>query len=113
MSNLEELNIYIGIKNRTAFIDGIYIDNEILVHMPRLHIFNFSVYTETEIDRLVHHLSEDDIQRTFTNKIYQHVNCHLNYGYRSVTCHAISSPFRCYYLTYLGNTFPNFQTLED
>ncbi|CAF0870461.1 unnamed protein product [Rotaria sordida] len=116
MSNLEELNIYIGIKNRTVFIDGIHMNNEILVHMPWLHIFSFNINMKTEIDRVVHHLSKDDIQRTFTNNIFQQVDCIINYGYSTVMCHVFSSSFRCYYLTYIGYTFPNInylQTLED
>ncbi len=51
MSNLEELTLYIIIVNRTVFINGGDIYNEILVHMPRLHLFNFFISSRAEIDR--------------------------------------------------------------
>ena len=92
MSNLEELTLYIIIDNRTTFIDGTHIYNEILVHMPRLHIFNFYICTKTKIDHLVHHLSKDDIQRTFTNIKYQQVDCIVNY--RIVMCY-----MSCFFIT--------------
>ncbi|CAF2819780.1 unnamed protein product [Rotaria sp. Silwood2] len=59
MPNLEELTLYITIKNRTTFIDGSDIYNEILVHMPRLHVFNFCICTNTKMNLLVHHLSKE------------------------------------------------------
>ncbi|CAF5104771.1 unnamed protein product, partial [Rotaria sp. Silwood1] len=49
MLNLEELTLYITIKNRTTFIDGTHIYNEILVHMLRLHMFNFCISTDNYI----------------------------------------------------------------
>jgi hypothetical protein len=47
MSNLEELTLDIGDKDRTRFVDGTQIDNDILVHMPRLCKFTFNISTET------------------------------------------------------------------
>ncbi|CAF4023206.1 unnamed protein product, partial [Rotaria sp. Silwood1] len=72
MSNLEELTLDIVNHDRTTFVDGTQIHNQILVHMPRLHKFNFHINTRTELN-LVHDLSSDDIQRTFTNIGYEHV----------------------------------------
>ncbi|CAF1663445.1 unnamed protein product, partial [Rotaria sp. Silwood1] len=71
MSNLEELTLDIVNHDRTTFVDGTQIHNQILVHMPRLHKFNFHINTRTELN-LVHDLSSDDIQRTFTNIGYEH-----------------------------------------
>jgi hypothetical protein len=107
MSNLEELTLHINIHNRTSFIDGTHIYNEILVYVPRLHTFNFSICTKTKIDNLICHLSKDDIQRTFTNIKYQRVDCILSYEYRHVGCHVFSLPFIFEDLGCIGNTFPN------
>jgi hypothetical protein len=105
MLNLEELTLYITIKNRTTFIDGTHIYNEILVHMPRLHMFNFCISTDTTLDHLVDHLSKNDIQRTLNNIKYQEMNCIVNYGYSTAICYIFSLPFMFDDLTYIGNTF--------
>ncbi|CAF3665173.1 unnamed protein product [Rotaria sp. Silwood1] len=107
MLNLEELTLYITIKNRTTLIDGIHISNEILVHMPRLHIFNFCISTNINMNHLGHYLSKDDIQRTFTNTIYRQVDCIINNGYGITTYCVFSLPFMFNCLESIGNTFPN------
>jgi hypothetical protein len=108
MSNLEELHLDITIKNRTAFIDGTHIDNEILVYMPRLHIFNFCICTKTKMDLLVHDLlSKDDIQRSFTNIMYQQMDCIVNYPHPSAICNVFSLPFVFENLRFIGSTFPS------
>ncbi|CAF1486555.1 unnamed protein product, partial [Rotaria sordida] len=106
MSNLEELTLHITIESRTAFIDGTHIYNEILVHMPRLRTFYFCISTDTHMDRLIRHLSRDDIQGTFTNIISEQVDCIVNYRYRSAMCHVFSLPFMFDSLKYIGNKFP-------
>ncbi|CAF4437812.1 unnamed protein product [Rotaria socialis] len=106
MSNLEELALNIINQNRTTFVDGTQINNEILVHMPRLYKFDFNINTETKLHHLVHYLSSDDIQRTFTNIGYQHVGCILYYINSSAICHVFSLPFMFHYLENIGNTFP-------
>jgi hypothetical protein len=73
--------------NRTILIDGTQINNEILLHMPRLQKFTFHISTKTELNHLVHYLSGDDIQRTFTNIGYQHVCCIQYYISTGVVSH--------------------------
>ncbi|CAF3049153.1 unnamed protein product [Rotaria sp. Silwood2] len=107
MINLEQLTLYLTINMETAFIDGTHIYNEILVHMPQLHIFNFCICTEIDIDRLVDHLSKDDIQETFPNTIYQAMDCMIQYNYQDAICHVFSLPFMFDYLGCIGNTFPS------
>ncbi|CAF1523519.1 unnamed protein product [Rotaria sp. Silwood1] len=108
MSNLEELTLYIIVHDRTTFINGTHIYNEILVHMPRLHIFNFYISIHIEIDSLVRRLSKDDIQWIFSNNIkYQQVDCIINYEYKFVQCHVFSLPFMFEDLDSIGNIFPN------
>ncbi|CAF1407561.1 unnamed protein product, partial [Rotaria sordida] len=108
MSNLEELTLYIIVHNRTIFIDGTHIYNEILIHMPRLHIFNFYISTRARMDSLVRHLSKDEIQRTLNNNIkYQQVDCIVNYEHDLVKCHVFSIPFMFEDLDNIGNIFPS------
>ncbi|CAF1211818.1 unnamed protein product [Rotaria sordida] len=106
MSNLEELTLYITIEDRTTFIDGTDIYNEILVHMPRLHLFNFCICTDTKKDLLAHHLSKDDIQQTLSNIKYQQMDCIVNYRYSTAICYVFSLPFMFEILRFIGNTFP-------
>jgi hypothetical protein len=108
MSNLEELTLNITLHTRTTFIDGTHTYNEILVHLSRLHIFNFYIFTRIRMDRLVHRPTKDDIQRTLNNNIkYQQVDCIVNYGPWNADCHVFSVPFMFEDLECIGNTFPN------
>ncbi|CAF4785575.1 unnamed protein product [Rotaria sp. Silwood1] len=67
MTYLEKLTLYICIHNRSTFVDGTNLHKDILIHMPRLHKFSFHIYTEIQFDDSVHHLSDNDIQQTFTD----------------------------------------------
>ncbi|CAF1250911.1 unnamed protein product [Rotaria sordida] len=105
MLNLEELTLSIFIQDR-PFIDGTSLYNEILVYMPRLNMFNFRICTEKLINDSIHHLSKDDIQRTFTNTIFQQVECIVNYFYYIAQFHVFSLSFVFNYFNFIGNTFP-------
>ncbi|CAF2265145.1 unnamed protein product [Rotaria magnacalcarata] len=107
MSNLEELSLNIINDKRTSFVDGTQINENILVHMPRLNKFTFYISTETKLNHIVHHLSNHDIQRTFTNIGYQQICCFLNRISNNVICHVFSLPFAFDYLEYIGNRFPS------
>ncbi|CAF2680969.1 unnamed protein product [Rotaria sp. Silwood2] len=107
MPNLQELTLYIIIVDGTVFINGGDIYNEILVHMPRLHLFNFLISSHAEIDNLVYHASKDDIQQTLSNIKYQEVDCIVNYDYILVECHIFSLPFMFEDLIGIGNAFPS------
>ncbi|CAF1515009.1 unnamed protein product [Rotaria sordida] len=107
MLNLEELTLYFTVANRTTFIDGTSIYNEILVYMPRLNKFNFGICTDIIIiNNLIHRLSKDDIQQTFTNIIFQQVECIVTYSCRRGKCYVFSLPFMFNDLDYIGNRFP-------
>ncbi|CAF3753336.1 unnamed protein product [Rotaria socialis] len=107
MINLEELTLQLSVIMGTVFIDGTHIYNNILIHLQQLRIFNFCICTDLRIDHLVHHLSKYDIQRTFSNAIYQDVDCMVQYGCNRATCHVFSLPFIFDYIGYIGNTFPS------
>ncbi|CAF1169275.1 unnamed protein product [Adineta steineri] len=106
MIKLKELTLNIINDERTTLIDGTQINNQILVHMPCLREFIFHISTEVELHHITHHLSNEDIQQTFTNIGYQQVCCILYYMVDSVMCHIFSLPFAFDYLGYIGNAFP-------
>jgi hypothetical protein len=107
MPNLEELTLYINNKDRMEFVDGTQINNEILVHMPRLNKFTFHITTNTRRQHIVNYLSNNDIQETFTNIGYQEVGCIVNYAARNGICQIFSLPFTADYLSFVGNKFPS------
>ncbi|CAF1570973.1 unnamed protein product, partial [Adineta steineri] len=106
MIKLEELTLNVINYERTTLIDGTQINNNILVHMPCLRKFTFYISTEVELHHITHHLSNEDIQRTFTNIGYQQVSCILNYMVDNIMCHIFSLPFAFDCLEYIGNAFP-------
>ncbi|CAF4220005.1 unnamed protein product, partial [Rotaria sordida] len=80
MSNLEELTLFLIVKRYdSSYIDGIQLYDQILIHMPRLNKFTFSINT------LVHNRyvnitlpSNDDIQRSFIERKYQQVGSYAD-----------------------------------
>ena len=106
MSNLEELTLDIYNENRTTFVDGTQIKNEILVHMSRLHKFHFYIHIGTIEHHPVCSISSEEVKQTFTNIGYDHVGCIVtNLSFMS-TCNIFSIPFVFDHLDYIGNTFP-------
>ncbi|CAF0849799.1 unnamed protein product [Rotaria sordida] len=75
MTHLEKLTLYLRVLNRSSFINGTHLHNEILVHMPQLHTFIFYISTENDINESVHRISNDDIQQTFTHTRYARTGC--------------------------------------
>jgi len=58
-------------------IDGIHLQNNILIHLKQLCTFIFYISTEIREKHSVPALSNDDIQRTFTNVRYGQVDCFI------------------------------------
>ena len=101
MSNLEELTLDITNRDRTQIHDGI------LVHMPRLNKFTFHITTLTRRQHIMHQLSNNDIQQTFTNIGNEQVGCIVNYAAKDGKCHIFSLPFIRTYLHYVRSVFPS------
>ena len=107
MSYLEKLTLYLRIYNRSEFVSGKHLQNEILVHMPQLHTFIYYISTENDIDESVHRISHLDIQQTFTNIRYGQMACILDYfNTFQAVCHVFSIPFTFTRLEKIGNQFP-------
>jgi hypothetical protein len=122
MANVEHLTLYLSIiicnKN---YIDGIQLYDDILIYMPRLNKFTFSLHTNVDKKNTeIVFSSNEDIQRSFNRKEYGAVGsyietftreneggCHtysLPYEFKS-RCHIYSLPYHFKYFSYLNNCF--------
>ncbi|CAF1577956.1 unnamed protein product [Rotaria magnacalcarata] len=108
MSHLKELNLYIYNWGGPTFIAGTHLDNEILIHMPRLHTFTFYFASKHgPVDPDVR-ISNSDILSTFTNSKYQRVACMVDYfGHWELICRVFSLPVKFHRLEEIGNNIPN------
>jgi hypothetical protein len=109
MSHLEELTLHLYIVGESTFISGTHLDNEILIHMPRLHTFTFYFASENDIDDDTDiHIFNSDIQCSFTNMKYGQVACIVGYLEPcKIICHTFSLPFKFHFLQRVGNNIPN------
>jgi hypothetical protein len=108
MSNLEKLTLYLCLKNRDRFVDGTFLQNEILIYMPQLHSFTFYICTYINPVGLLNQLSSEDIQRTFTNIGQQHVVSIINHpSCQEMTCSIFSIPYTFDRLEEIGHMIPN------
>ncbi|CAF3737551.1 unnamed protein product [Rotaria sordida] len=108
MSCLEKLTLYLRIEDRDRFIDGNYLENEILVNMSQLHSFTFYICTYIKSIGLVHNLSSEDIQQTFINIEQHNVASIVHYiEPEQIVCSIFSIPFTFDRLEDIGNIFPN------
>jgi hypothetical protein len=108
MCDLEQLTLHLYIDDRTRFVDGTQLHNDILIHMPRLDTFIFCIRTITQIVDSVLGLSNEDIRRTFTKAGYEQVECILrNSSTVHTMCHVFSLPFAFHRLEMVCNNFPN------
>jgi len=122
MSNLEELTLYLRILGGSTFISGTHLDNEILIHMPRLHTFTFYIISENAIaDAAAIRISNSDIEQTFTNIEHKAlsdrpVTCMVDYfEHYKMICRVFSLPFKFHLLEHIGNNIPNivFNSVTD
>ncbi|CAF2846787.1 unnamed protein product [Rotaria sp. Silwood2] len=108
MIHLEELTLYLHIFGGSKFIAGTHLNNEILIHMPQLHTFIFYIASDNPIADPTIRVSNDDIQRTFTNIEHRQVAFMVDYfePYNMI-CRVFSLPFKFHLLERIGNNIPN------
>ncbi|CAF2650008.1 unnamed protein product [Rotaria sp. Silwood2] len=111
MSYLENLTLYLRIKNRRTFIDKIHLENEIHVYMPQLHSFTFYICTYNDTVDLFPYVPSQDIQRNVTHVGRQRMASIINYIKSFTDCTAVCSifslPFAFDRLEDIGNIFPD------
>jgi hypothetical protein len=109
MINLKELTLFLSVfTSYCTYIDGIQLDNQILIYMPQLNKFTFSINTgaigeDNEIDLR----SNEDIQRTFIGKRYGQVGSyvHIRQEHNVGMSHIYSLPYQFEYFLHLNNSF--------
>ena len=107
MCNLQDLTLFVQIEERNRLVDGIQLENDILIHLSKLQTFVFYICTFTSTNHPVT-LSNDDIQRTFTNVKFGQIGCSMNYIDESdIRYHVFSLPFIFNHIGYIGNSFTN------
>lgn len=98
MINLEVLTLFLLVSRfLSTCIDGTQLHDEILIFMPRLNQFTFSINTvlfDTSVN--VHLPSNNDIQNSFTRTKYQQVGSYVDEKMTDDIgrCHAFSLPYQ-------------------
>jgi hypothetical protein len=106
MLNLKNLTLHIRTNNRSQFIDGIHLENEILYHMSQLNTFNFHITTHIITSDIQYRQSLDDIQRTFNKWKFGEVKCCVDYFPDDTgQCHIYSVPYKFPYILDVTNSF--------
>ena len=104
MSNLQHLTLYIEIDDRSMPVDGTQLQNDVLSHLSKLQTFVFYISTSFLIDHAAIPLSNDDIQRTFTDVKFGPIGCGKNYVHEfEIAYHIFSLPFTFGRIHYIGN----------
>ncbi len=110
MINLEELKLYLSIlRVDSTYVDGIQLYDEILIYMPRLKKFYFSIESCVFNKNIKIDLpSNEDIQDSFIGRVYGSVGSSINL----ITiesgisrCHIYSLPYQFQQFLHLNNYF--------
>ncbi|CAF0937632.1 unnamed protein product [Rotaria sordida] len=109
MPNLEELTLFLFVKRiNSTYIDGIHLNNEILIHMPRLNKFTFSI-TTLACNRQSNIIlpSNDDIQRSFIERRCQQIGSYADDNTMKIRarCHIYSLPYQFHMFHNVTNSF--------
>ncbi|CAF1052266.1 unnamed protein product [Adineta steineri] len=105
MPNLETLTLCLDIIRLTV-IDGLHLNEELLIHIMNLNKFIFRICTVLRPSESNYLLTMNDIKNTFINWKYSSVNCFINHFSDGYTyCHIYSTPFRMTHFMNLSNSF--------
>jgi hypothetical protein len=110
MLNLQELTLFISIKNNTTYIDGNQLYDEVLKYMPRLNQFIFSIHTRIMNDyskKIISLPSNSDIRNSFIKRGIQSIHICADdklIDYRG-NCHVYSLPYQFQQFLYMNNSF--------
>ncbi|CAF0928190.1 unnamed protein product [Rotaria sp. Silwood1] len=108
MSQLEKLTLSLYVRERTSFIDGTHLDNDIISKMPLLHTFIFDIVTEHVIINKEYLPTSDDVRRALFQRGYN-IDCYIDYLWTEKgRCHIYSLPFTMESINVITNKFfPN------
>jgi hypothetical protein len=106
MSRLEIFTLSLVVGDRTSFIDGTHLNNDILSKMPHLRTFTCDIVTEHVIMDKELLPTTDDVRYALIQRGYN-VDCYIDYyDARGMgRCHIYSLPFTMERLHRLTNNF--------
>jgi len=108
MSNLEKLDLCIGVDDRKIFFDGNDLKMNIINHMPQLNKLTFSICSLSSFYNEINLPSNEDLQKTFSDFNDKQIIHWTDYfpeqkqGY----CHIYSYPYKLEYYNEITNNFP-------
>jgi hypothetical protein len=118
MTYLEELTLSIRVHQQSTFIDGLHLENEMLIYLPQFQIFTINITTHGEsMSNEMYMQSNNDLRRTFLNWRYSYVDCYIShYPNNEPKSHIYSTPCiitDIYIITYgfLGDLCTNVRLL--
>ncbi|CAF3812195.1 unnamed protein product [Rotaria sp. Silwood1] len=87
---------------------GTYLDNKILMHIPQVHTFTVYIASPNINSDPAIRISNNDIQRTFTNKEHRPMASIVDYfdPYK-ILCPIFSLPLKFHCHVDIGNNIPN------
>ncbi|CAF2186042.1 unnamed protein product, partial [Rotaria magnacalcarata] len=108
MPNLESISLYLAHDHIHRFIDGNDLKKNIINHMPRLNKFLFNIRSIISLNDQISLLSNNDIQRTFSNFTGNQIISCVNYfpKMKRGQCHIYSYPYTLNYYHNITNNFP-------
>lgn len=108
MINLEKLILYLVIVYNNTFIDGKMLEKTILNHLPHIRQFSFNIHSTFSLHDDTPRLTNEDIQRTFTNFKENNVTSSIDYFAkgRMGQCHFYSHPYTLMHYYEITNNFP-------
>jgi hypothetical protein len=107
MIYLEQLTLHLYVINRSTFIDGMNLNNEILYYMSKLQTFNFNIITYTNVNTHVNNQLYEDIRCTFLNRKSHQVDFYLDqYPDGKARSHIYSLPYKMNIMHDISHAFP-------
>ncbi|CAF3012613.1 unnamed protein product [Rotaria socialis] len=95
MCNLQDLTLYIQIKERNRLVNGIQLENNVLIYLSKLQTFGFYICTFTSGNHTATSLSNDDNQLTFSNVKFGRAGCSISHiNEFDITYNVFSLPFK-------------------
>ncbi|CAF4567501.1 unnamed protein product [Rotaria sp. Silwood2] len=108
MFNLEELDLYIKLRDKNTFIDGNNLKKNILNNMSRLKKLQFYIRSTTIVLNQLNIPSNEDIQYTFKDFYNNHIISYVDYftDTQRGQCHVYSYPYTLNEYYKITNNFP-------
>jgi hypothetical protein len=108
MSNLEKLDLSLGVCTNKTFVDGNNLKLNIINHMPLLNKFTFNIRSSSRFYNQFNFPSNEYIQETFKDFQNEQIISSIDYFQEKEysQCHIYSYPYELTYYDNITNNFP-------